>query len=303
MATLKNLCAKLSTSAVRNTFATEVAGYHMICDAAIKEAVWEEINRNVASVACTVAEEANGGHKSGADMTFDDVGISMKSAKIDNAGGVSISSYRLTTVCSDKNPGSPAEIVANIAARDASYEHYSILAREETHGGRKVHYYWCLVPKTVTVFKADAAEFRPKMGKMGKNKGAQVGWETDALSISFSMSSQLWFAFKFADIKEYVVADTVVEKSAVKITYSDIHRMVKPYQERLEAVAAAASVEAEAKTVKAVVNPRGIEEEAMRVQSSKKKLRVVERPRSDIPDSVSFEADAKTAVPEPKAQP
>ena len=224
-APIQSLKDKLAVSKVKDRFISEIHGYHMVCESTIKEAVWEEINKSIASVGCNVTNEAKGNHKSGMDMKFEDIGISMKSAKIDK-NKMSISSYRLTTVCSDKNVGSPAEIVEHIRERDSSYLYYSILAREELVGD-KIHYYWCMIPKSAPIFKMEASDFRSKMGKIGKNKDSQVGWETDNFSISFSMSSQLWFNFKFDDVKKYVVADTIVDNSCKKMSYSDIYRMTK----------------------------------------------------------------------------
>ena len=221
-----SLFTKLAIPNISEQFAREITGYHMINSTAVKEAGWEEINKTVASFGCEVTDEANGNHKSGVDMKFDDIGISMKSAKLENNGKMSVSSYRLTTVCSDKNVGTPDEIVANIANRDSSYQHYSILARQELPNNQ-IHYHWCLIPKSSPVFRTNASEFRPKMGKRGNNTGVQVGWETDNMSISFAMSSQLWFAFKFDDVKQYVVADVVVDNSAKKMSYADIYALVQ----------------------------------------------------------------------------
>ena len=132
-------------------------------------------------------------------MQFDKYGISIKSSKIEK-GKISISSYRLTTICSDKNPGNPEDIVNEIKKRDSSYEYYSILAREELENN-SIHYYWLLIPKNTKVFEIKLSNIRPKIGKFGKNKDNQVGWETDNSSIVFSMSSQLWFNFNFESIK------------------------------------------------------------------------------------------------------
>lgn len=220
-----SLLDKLNTSEVKEKFVSELNGYHLVCDATVKEAVWEEINKTIASVGCNVTNEAKGNHKSGMDMQFEDIGISMKSAKIDK-NRMSISSYRLTTVCSDKNVGVPSDIVEHIRKRDESYKYYSILAREEL-SDNKIHYYWCMIPKSAPVFNMDANEFRPKMGKQGKNKDSQVGWDTHNFSISFSMSSQLWFSFSFNDVKKYVIADTIVDNSTTKMSYSDIFKLIQ----------------------------------------------------------------------------
>ena len=219
-----NIYLKLKKSNVSKVFSNEFNGYHLICEAPVKEALWEEINKNIVSTFCNVSDEAKGNHKSGKDMQFDKYGISIKSSKIER-GKISISSYRLTTICSDKNPGNPEDIVNEIKKRDSSYEYYSILAREELENN-SIHYYWLLIPKNTKVFEIKLSNIRPKIGKFGKNKDNQVGWETDNSSIVFSMSSQLWFNFNFESIKKYIIADVIVDNSKKKKTYSEIFNIL-----------------------------------------------------------------------------
>lgn len=215
-----SLFNKLKQDNVSQKFQKEVQGYHLICEAPIKEALWEEINKNIACCVCDVKDEAKGNHKSGKDMQFDEFGISMKSAKMEK-NKISISSYRLTTVCSDKNPGNPTEIVKEISQRDSSFEYYSVLLREELENNI-LEYYWCVIPKTCPIFNIQDNDLQPKMGKTGKNKGVQVGWETKYISITFSMSSQLWIHFTFDDIKPYIASSIKVDNSNKKISYTDI---------------------------------------------------------------------------------
>ena len=215
-----SLFNKLKQDNVSQKFQKEVQGYHLICEAPIKEALWEEINKNIASCVCDVKDEAKGNHKSGKDMQFDEFGISMKSAKMEK-NKISISSYRLTTVCSDKNPGNPSEIVKEISQRDSSFEYYSVLLREELEDNI-LQYYWCVIPKTCPIFNILANDLQPKMGKTGKNKGVQVGWQTKYISITFSMSSQLWIHLSFDDIKPYIASSIKVDNSNKKISYTDI---------------------------------------------------------------------------------
>jgi hypothetical protein len=216
----ESLLYKLKQEHVSKKFQTEVQGYHLICEAPIKEALWEEINKNIAACVCEIKDEAKGNHKSGKDMQFDEFGISMKSAKLDK-NKLSISSYRLTTVCSDKNPGDLAEIVKEISQRDSSFQYYSILLREELDHNI-LQYNWCLIPKSCPLFNISETELKPKFGKTGKNKGVQVGWETKYASITFSMSSQLWIHFTFDDIKPYIISSIKVNNSQKKISYTDI---------------------------------------------------------------------------------
>ena len=218
-----SLFNKLKQENVSQKFQKEVQGYHLLCEAPVKEALWEEINKNVASCVCNVTDQAKGNHASGVDMQFDNCGISMKSAKLDKTK-ISISSYRLTTVCSDKNPGEPVEILKEINNRDSSFQYYSILLRQELKDDI-LQYHWCFIPKSSPLFKIVETDFKPKIGKTGKNKGTQVGWETKYMSISFSMSSQLWIHFTFDDIKQYIISSITVDNSNKKLSYSDIFKI------------------------------------------------------------------------------
>ena len=60
------------------------------------------------------------------------------------------------------------------------------------------------------------------MGKIGKNKGNIVGWESKYCDITFSMSSQLWYKFDINEIKKYKVCQTTIDNSKSKINYSQI---------------------------------------------------------------------------------
>jgi hypothetical protein len=69
---------------------------------------------------CNITDEANGNHLSGKDICFDNIDISNKTAKkIGNV--ISISSYRLTSVCCDKSPGNAEDILAEIQKRDGTF--------------------------------------------------------------------------------------------------------------------------------------------------------------------------------------
>ena len=61
-----------------------------------------------------------------------------------------------------------------------------------------------------------AYTWHPKLGKIGKKKGAITGWKTNTLngssmSITFSMSSQLWIHVNVTeDMRKYVVGSCIV---------------------------------------------------------------------------------------------
>jgi hypothetical protein len=105
-----------------------------------------------------------------------------------------ISSYRLTTVCSDKDPGTEEQIVAEINRRK-NFQYYSIINRLKSGDG--MIYEWYLIPSDYAAFDPSTYIWSPKIGKNGKNKDEIVGWKTNtvagsSMSVTFSMSSQLW---------------------------------------------------------------------------------------------------------------
>ena len=211
-----NVLEKYKT--LNQTFYKVIKGYHMINKAPIKESVWEEINCDIVRDLCIITDEANGSHAPGKDNSFDDIGYSNKSAKTDG-NNISISSYRLTSVCSDSDNGSSEDIVKEIEKRDESFQYYSILVRNEKKN-EIIEYMWYIIPKDYYIFKID--KLKQKTGKKGKKKNKIVGWESEYCDITFSMSSQLWYNFNITDIEKYKVCATEIDNSKSKINYSQI---------------------------------------------------------------------------------
>lgn len=199
-------------------FTEVIAGYHMINKTPIKETVWEEINCDIIRNVCIISDEANGNHLSGKDNRFDNVNISNKSTK-KNGNNISISSYRLTSVCSEKFPGNEKDIICEIEKRDKSFDYYSILIRDEKEKGI-IEYEWYLIPNDYYIFKVD--KLTPKIAKIGKKKGEIIGWESKYCDITFSMSSQLWYKFDIKDIEKYKICSTEIDNSKSKLNYSQI---------------------------------------------------------------------------------
>lgn len=208
---------------LQNPFEKTLNGYHMINKAPIKEAVWEEINCQIVKNVFSITDQANGNHVSGKDNRFDNIDVSNKSTKT-NGNNVSISSYRLTTVCNDKNIGNPQVILKEIEKKDESFEYYSILIRSEKNNDAKITYTWYIIPKDYYIFKI--INLTPKLGKNGKKKGEVVGWQSKYCDITFSMSSQLWYKFNIECIEKYKVCSTDVDNSKSKITYSQIFSLL-----------------------------------------------------------------------------
>lgn len=204
---------------LKPTFDAVIKGYHMINKAPIKESVWEEINCNIVRYICNITDEANGSHASGKDNRFDNIDFSNKSTKTDG-NHISISSYRLTSVCNDSNNGNLQDILNEIEKRDNSFDYYSILIRNEKEE-EKIEYMWYIIPKDYYIFKID--KLTQKIGKKGRKKNLIVGWEAEYCDITFSMSSQLWYKFNITDIGKYKVCSTEIDNSNPKINYSQIY--------------------------------------------------------------------------------
>ena len=204
-------------TSLSSNFAKCVKGYHLINDDPIKETPWEDINAIVLNASgCAVNSQSNGSHKSGGDLSCSLGGFSNKSTQYDSGNSsFKISSYRLTTVCSDKTPGKIEEIIAEINNRK-NFAFYSIIVREDTEN--QILYDWYLIPSDFPALNPASYKWQPKLGKIGKNKGAITGWETDILdgssmSITFSMSSQLWIDVNITeDIKKFIVGSCRVNR-------------------------------------------------------------------------------------------
>ena len=152
--------------------------------------------------------------------------ISNKSAKYSNGKkSIDISSYRLTTVCSDKKCGTPKEIIEEINKRK-NFDYYSFIVRDETDNTH-ISYEWILIKSNYFVLDPSSYIWEPTIGKRGKNKDSQVGWNTNEIngckmSVTFSMSSQLWIHIEMREeIKKFIVATAIVENKP-KYNYIDL---------------------------------------------------------------------------------
>jgi hypothetical protein len=215
LAKKNNIFYTLRNTKVKENFEKELKGYHIMNSTALKEASWEIVNCNIVEEYVNITDASNGNHLSGKDNKFNNWNISNKTCKI-KKGMVSLSSYRLTGACSIKDHGITKTITAEIKRRDASFDYYSILLREEYQN--YIEYRWYIVPKDYFIFKINPSDLTPKHGKKGV-----VGWKSDYASITFSMSSQLWFNFKIDLINKYLIHKVVVYNGAKKIKYSEIY--------------------------------------------------------------------------------
>jgi len=194
-----------------------VKGYHLINSSPIIEKIWEDLNAILfTSVGIEVHSKSDGSHAPGMDIQCEMGGISNKSGKYTNQKkSIDISSYRLTTVCNAKNYGTPQEIIQEINSRK-NFEYYSFIIRDDTCGDGQISYDWLLIPSNYLVLDPSSYTWEPTIGKRGKNKDIQVGWNTNEINgckmtITFSMSSQLWMHINMTEeIKKFIVATAVV---------------------------------------------------------------------------------------------
>jgi hypothetical protein len=207
-----------------------IRGFHLINASVINETKWEEINALLfKSLNIEIYSKSNGGHLSGMDIDCSLGKISNKSSKYTaNKKGYDISSYRLTTVCSEKNCGTPEKFIEEINKRK-NFDYYSFIVRDEMERETKeiMKYDWYLIPCDYTVLDPASYVWEPTIGKKGKNKDTQIGWHTNKIngskmSINFSMSSQLWIHIEMTDdIKKCIIASAETN-SKPKYNYIDI---------------------------------------------------------------------------------
>lgn len=193
-----------------------VCGYHLVNNEPIKEAPWEQINAIIIEESgYKVISQSNGSHKSGVDLSCSLGSFSNKSTKYkNNKNSFTISSYRLTTVCSDKTPGNIEDIIKEINYRK-NFTYYSIIVREESDN--HILYDWYLIPSDYYVLDPSSYKWHAKIGKNGKNKSLETGWETNtingsSMSITFSMSSQLWIDLHITEeMKQFIIGSCSVK--------------------------------------------------------------------------------------------
>ena len=194
---------------VGEKFDKTVEGYHKTSLAPIKESLWECICYQTLKKFVQVTDLANGGHKSGEDMKIYGLGISNKTCKEAKDGILKISSYRLT--CVDKNDMQGFK--DEIERRDESFAFYALLVRKEYVNSCDYSFY--LIPKEY--LNLTNREWVKTYGKHGKF----TGWKGDSFSISFSMSSKLWFSVNKSEISRFLIKTHTVQLTKC-LDYSDM---------------------------------------------------------------------------------
>jgi len=222
-----NIISQEIRKKLSENFTKCVKGYHLINDDPIKEAPWEDINAQVLSTSgCNIESQSNGSHKPGADLLCSLGALSNKSTQYKcHNKSFKLSSYRLTTVCSDKTPGKIESIIDEINSRN-NFKYYSIIVRDEKKN--EFQYDWYLIPSDYHQFNPSSYKWIPMIGKQGKNKSSTTGWETNtingsSMSITFSMSSQLWIDIVITEeMKKFIISSCKVNKGR-KLNYIKLY--------------------------------------------------------------------------------
>lgn len=209
----------LGNENIKSNFEKEIKGYHLIHKTQIKENVWEEININIVRDVIKT-DWVDGTHFSGKDMCIGEWSISNKTVKMNKKNNISMSSYRLTNVTNPINHNIPESILDEIKKRDQSYNYYSLLLRSKKQN--IITYYWCVIPKTYFIFDLRTQTLEKKYNKQGE----VVGWCSEYSSITFSMSSQLWFHFRFEDIQQFIIHQVDVCIQQNTMTFAQIYTLL-----------------------------------------------------------------------------
>lgn len=217
-------------SVLSKNFDKILEGFHCVSKEPLKECRWEEIN-------CEIIEESefhiknksSGSHKSGCDISCDLGNLSNKTGIIEK-NNISLSSYRLTSVCDKKNIGNDMDIIKEIHKRDGSFDFYSLLARNETKEKNiktKINYEWYLIPKNIEILNPSSYEWEKSYDKNGHVNG----WKTKKyngceMKISFSMSSQLWITIDKKQIEKYKIGEKTIDvKCCGNVKYTDLYSL------------------------------------------------------------------------------
>ena len=120
-----------------------------------------------------------------------------------------------------------------------NFEYYSIIVRREAKDESKndddLKYDWFLIPCDYPPFDPATYKWEPKIGKIGKNKGQITGWNTNivngsSMSITFSMSSQLWIDINVTEeMKQFIVGSCDVALGRA-INYIQLYNTMRPQE-------------------------------------------------------------------------
>lgn len=191
-----------------------IRGYHKVSNTPIKEAVWE----NILSQALTRCKcnhiSKHGSHESGRDIIIDGCGISCKSAKLTKQS-FNVSSYRMTKCHTSDSIIDEIDNVRN------NFTYYCILARDDSTNKLTILYSIYVIPSKVV--KAAQKPWRSVNDKNGKHQK----WITDesfgyCMSVTKSMSNQLWIKFDRDAFEEYRIVQDMNVSTIPVIDYASL---------------------------------------------------------------------------------
>jgi hypothetical protein len=217
-----NLHKTLKRPKIKKAFQEEIMGYHLMNEEPLKEARWEEINRNIVSKYIKVSGGAFGNHTSGIDNTFGGHGISNKTCKV-YGETIQVSSYCLSKATNELTPNNIKDVITEIQKRDESFNYYSLLLRDEQT--QFINYSWYLVPKDYYVFNVEKFFWLPMMGRTKRTKGRQLGWQSPNARIIFSMGSKLWFNFEKEEIEQFEIQSVRIERETPILSYRCLYKL------------------------------------------------------------------------------
>lgn len=221
-----NIYLQHKQNIIYKKFIDELTGFHIINNEPIKEHIWEKINENIVKNIFTVNYYSNGSHISGIDNKFNNWRISNKTGCIGKNSNIMISSYRLSSICNAKNISTSKNIVKEITERNKNFDYYSLLLRNKEIKNNEIIYYWYIIPKDLYIFNIIEEDLVIHHRNKDSTKDI-IGYKSKNCSISFSMSSQLWYNFKQNDIKKYLVKKINIPIKQYNISYSYIYEIVK----------------------------------------------------------------------------
>lgn len=189
-----------------NKLEKSIRGHHISNTTPIKESVWENVFKCALKHDGLSPQCKNGSHLPGKDVTavFDDdttQKYSCKSCKI-HRGIISISSYRLTTCTTIP------QFIYEIDVKRNNFDSYAILAREDVIEEQEILYTLYMIPSSFI----KAGDFQWKEHYSTSERF--TGWHTDtkdgmSMSITKSMSNQLWIKIPIENIRSFKVCETV----------------------------------------------------------------------------------------------
>jgi hypothetical protein len=194
-------------------------GYHLVSDEPIKEAVWESILASALKRSDKNITWNSGSHESGKDIVVhvqdgEDAAISCKSCKWTKPqkDSLLISSYRMTKC------NTVEEFVHEIDTVRCNFQYYGVLYRIEKKGTLLYSVYF--IPSNA--IKAEHLQWSETKSKKGWTTSVVNGVH---MSVSKSMSNQLWIKLSKSMFEQYCVLKDFEIKRNKKVDYASLFDM------------------------------------------------------------------------------